>query len=753
MRNKLHLLSGTALLAAAMPVAAYAQSAENASAPEIIVTAQKRAEKLQDVPLAVTAVGADTIAQRGFTNITQVTRMAPNVNFNEGIVNPTLITPFIRGIGTIDNSPESDMPVAVSIDGVYLASVYGGLIDAFDIQQVEILRGPQGTLQGRNAPGGAVNITTRRPGDRWTVRGMAEYGKYSDIKLNLGVDGPLIEDKVGLKLAVLYRNADGFQKGMKWSGLRNPDGTANTSQDTPSGHKFGGRDSIAFKGGLQITPSDQLKIWLAGDYTKDKSPPTAFRDVNDGINHPRPEYADQLNTLACSIFGWCTPSKKYHTYQSQFGNNNVKNWGLTSNIDYDAGAATFTSVTGYRKITDTYFLDIDATPFPLLENKPTTVHQKTFSQEFRIASNDGGSLSFNDHVRWLIGGYYMHSKMFRDQSLYAFGGSIGTDYGQTLKSKALFAHVDIKPTDALTIAFGARESWDKKNFIVTARGATVVNPPATASASWKKFMYDATVNYKITPDVMAYVRYARGSRPGGFNQTLDTYNPETVDSVEGGLKTSLFDRKVTFNVTGFYYKYKGIQRQTSVAFDDNGDGTVDRFARVTANAGSSRAYGVEVELAAHPVEGLDLNLGVGYLDAKYLKWGDFEADGVTPIDNSTLPVLNAPKWTVNAGASYAIPVSDTGIITKITPSANLYYVSSQFTNTEAQPVSFDNGHELLSAALRFEGPENRYALTVFGENLTNAYYIQNGGSLGGLSLYQQEGRPRTYGVRLEFKFQ
>ncbi len=766
MKNKLYLLSGTALLAAGFPAVAHAQGANSYDVNEIIVTAQKREEKLQDVPLAVTAVGADQIAERGLANITEVTRLAPNVNFNEGIVNPTLITPYIRGIGTHDNSPESDMPVAVSIDGVYLASVYGGLIDAFDIQQVEILRGPQGTLQGRNAPGGAVNITTRRPGDVWTVRGMAEYGKFSDVKLNVGVDGPLIEDKLGLKLAMLYRNANGYQKGMRWSGLRNADGTANTSQDTPSGDRFGGRDSLSFKAGLQITPSDTVNIWLSGDYTKDKSEPTAFRDVNDGKSYPRPEYADQLNSLACVLFGWCTPSKKYTTYQADFGNNKITNWGLTSNIDVDLGAATLTSVTGYRKIRDEYALDIDATPFPLLEARPGVngddphVGQKTFSQEVRIASNDGGSMSMGDKLRWLIGGYYMKSNMVREQYLIVFGNNIGSDYRQKLKSYAIFGHVDVKLTDALTFGVGARESWDKKQFFVDMRGDTFVGE--SARKSWKKFMYDANVNYKFTPDVMGYVRYARGSRPGGFNHTpLSTYNPETVDSIEGGLKTQLLDRKVTFNVTGFYYKYKGIQRQTSTLFPD---GT---FARVNANAGKDRAYGLEVELSARPVEGLKLDVGLGYLNAKYKEWFDSEAnpaydptlpDGPTNqprliIDNSTLPVQKSPKWTINLGASYDIPVSDSGPLAKITPSVNLYHVSSQYTNTEAQPASYDNAHSLLSAALRMEGPDNRYALTVFGDNLTNSYYIQNGGDLGGLSAYVQEGRPRTYGVRLEFKFQ
>lgn len=585
MRLHFTLLAGTALGLLAMHDDARAQGADTGTATEIIVTAQKRAERLQDVPLAVSAVDANTISDRGFTNIAQISTMVPNVRIDEGIVNPTLITPFIRGIGTIDNGPEVDMPIAVSIDGVYLASVYGGLIDAFDIQQVEVLRGPQGTLQGRNAPGGAVNIITRRPGDHWVARGMFEYGRFEDVKVNIGFDGPLVPDLVGIKLAALYRNAQGFQKGIDWNG------TLDRSDDTFSGVRYGGRDSLGLKGGLSITPSDAINIWLSADYTKDKSKPTAFRDVNDGKSYPRPEYADELNTAACTAFGWCTPSPKYHSAQSFFGNNDVSNWGVSANMDFDLGPATLTSVTGYRKIKDTNRLDIDATPFPALETKDTTVNQKTFSQEIRLASDDDGALSANGLLRWVIGGYYMNSRMTRDQELFAFGNSIGNDYGQKLKSHALFGHVDIKPTEQLTISLGARESWDKKKFAVFANGAVVRDPPLTAQKSWKKFMYDANISYKLSPSAMIYARYAVGSRPGGFNQNLITYGMETVKSYEAGLKTDFLDRKVTFNATGFYYKYTDIQRQTSVAVDANGDGTPESFSRYTTNAGASHAWG------------------------------------------------------------------------------------------------------------------------------------------------------------------
>lgn len=717
--------ASTAVLALTLPFTAHAQDSANIG--EIIITAQKRAERLQDVPLAVTAVGADTIAARGFTNVVQVAQLSPNVSINEGIVNPTVIAPFIRGIGTGDSTPEADMPVAVSIDGVYLANIYGGLVDAFDIQQVEVLRGPQGTLQGRNAPGGAINITTRRPGDAWVVRGMAEYGRFSDVKLNLGVDGPLVQDLLGIKLAALYRHAKGFQTGLD-------------ENEQPTGQKYGGRDTLALKSGLQITPSDKIDIWLSGDYTKDKSPPTAFRDVNDGIDHPRPEYPDQLNTMACSIFNWCTPAKRHTTHQTYFGDNDITNWGVSSNINIDADAVTLTSITGYRKIKDTYVLDIDATPFPLLESRPTIVRQDTFSQEFRIASNDGGSLSMNDHIRWILGGYYMNFDMSREQHLFAFGNSIGDNYEQNLKSYALFGHIDIIPTEDLTISFGARESWDEKEFTNFTRNLN-------ANAKWKKFMYDATVNYKLTNDQMVYARYARGSRPGGFNNSTATYNPETVDSYEIGAKTSWLDQRLTVNLTGFYYKYKDIQRQIRIFAPDGSS-----FEQLTGNAGASHAYGAEFEVTALPVENLRLNLSLGYLDAKYDRWDDFELidDVPTLVDNSNLPMNHAPKWTVSAGIAYDIPINGNDLLAMVIPSVNLHHKSSHYTVNEAFPVSYEDGFSLLSAALRFEGPDQKYALTIFGDNLLNNYYIQNANNLGGLGLYVQEGRPRTYGVRLEF---
>lgn len=718
---------GAAITAAALtfpslafPTVAAAQTGNESTYGDIVVTAQKREERLQDVPLAVSAVSGDMIADRGFANISQLSQMTPNVNLSEGIVNPTVIVPFIRGIGTVDNSPESDTPVAVSIDGVYLASIYGGLIDAFDIQQVEILRGPQGTLQGRNAPGGAVNITTRRPGAEWTGRAMFQYGRFNDIRMNIGMDGPLIEDVLGVKLAFMRRKADGFSKNIT------------------TGERFGGRDTYAFKAGLELTPGDRLNIWLGGDYTKDKSEPTAFRDMNDGIAHPRPEYSAQLPTLACTIFGACTPSRRYTTGQSKFDDNYVRNWGLVSNINYDADAVTLTSITGYRKIRDDYYLDIDATPYPLLETMPSSVRQKTFSQEFRIASNDGGPLSFNNHVRWMIGAYYMEHDFVRDQALFAFGNDIGIDYAQDLTAKAIFGNVDIMPTEQLTLSFGARQNWDKKDF-------ENFTSSLTATAKWKKFVFDASVNYKFTPDHMAYFRFARGSRPGGWNQTVVTYNPETVDSWEGGVKTQWLDRRLTLNLTGFYYKYSDIQRQTSVVLPDGS------FVRATGNAGKSHAYGLEVELVARPIDNLNINFGLGYLKAKYDEWIDVDLSSGIIYDNSTLPVFQAPKWTINGGISYTVPVSDTGIVGAVIPAVNVYHKSAHYTNTEAQPVAYENGYTLLNASLKFRDPSERFALTFFADNILDNYYINNGGSLGGLSLYVQDAPPRTYGIRFEME--
>lgn len=728
MMKRVLICSAAPVAVAAVPGLAVAQNASASSAisdNEIIVTAQKREERLQDVPLAVSAVTGDQIAARGFANIAQLSQLAPNVNLNEGIVNPTSLVPFIRGIGLVDNTPETDPPIAVSIDGVYLSSAYGGLVDAFDIQQVEILRGPQGTLQGRNAPGGAVNIITRRPGDEWVGRAMVEYGRFDDFRMNVGVDGPLIEGVLGLKLAGMRRKSDGYQK------------------NVTTGERFGGRDTWALKGGLEITPTEKLNIWLGGDYTKDKSPPAAFRPANDGKNYPRPETGDQTNTLACSMFGDCTPYPKYTTGQTIFGDNNVTNWGLVANASYDAEAVTLTSVTGYRKIKDSYSLDIDATPFPLLEAHPTIVDAKTFSQEFRIASNQGGSLSFNDHVQWMIGGYHMNYKFTRVTDLFVFNNDIGTDYGQKLKSYAIFGNINVTPVENLELSVGARQNWDKKDFTHFTFGFE-------DKASWKKFVFDAGARYKFSPDHMGYLRFARGFRPGGFNQNTFTYAPETVDSWEAGLKTQWLDRRLTLNLAGFYYTYKGLQRQTDLY-----DPATTAFIRVTSNVGKAHAYGLELEMNAQPVDGLNLNFALGYLDAKYDKWLDFEGIDASgnpiPVDNSGLPVYHAPKWTVSAGVSYEIPVQ-TSIVGSITPAVNVYHKSAHFTQAQAIPVSYENGYTLLNASLKLKDPSGRFALTVFGDNLLDQYHQNSGGALGGLGNYLHDAPPRTYGVRFEMEF-
>lgn len=690
---------------------------------DIIVTAQKRSERLQEVPLAVSAIGGSDIADRGLSSLAQIGQLAPNVNLNDGIVNPTALVPFIRGIGMVDNTPETDLPIAVSIDGIYMPNVYAGFIDAFDIQQVEILRGPQGTLQGRNAPGGAVNITTRRPGDSWVLRGMAEYRRFDDIRLNVGIDGPIVEDMVGIKLAAMRRKADGFQK------------------NETTGEDFGGRDIWAFKAGLSLTPSENLDIWLSGDYTRDKSPPTSFRPANDGIDHPRPETDDQMNTIACMMFGACTPYPRYTTGQTFFGNNSTKIWGVSSTINWDIGGATLTSVTGYRDIRDVNYIDVDALPFPILEQRPTTMDSRTFSQEFRIASNDGGLLTFGDHIHWMFGAYHMDYKFFRGTDLYIFNVDNGLDYKQDLKSYALFGQLGVQPTEKLELTFGFRQNWDKKDFVNVTFGLG-------AEEEWKKFIFDVGVNYKFNYDHMAYARFARGFRPGGFNQNLTPYNEELVDSWEAGVKTQWLDRRLTVNLAGFYYTYDGIQRQTDVY-----DGL--RFVRVTSNAGKSRAFGAELEVIARPVENLNMNFAVGYLDAKYKEWTDFEGvdanNNPIPVDNSGLPVYHAPKWTINAGVSYEIPVSNS-FVGKIIPSADFYHKSSYFTQASAHPVSFENGYTLVNAALKLRDQSERFTLTFFADNIFDEYYINSGGTLGGLGLYIHEAPPRTYGARFEFEF-
>lgn len=711
-----YALAGCSLVAA---VPTYAQD-QSGSYGEIVVTAQKRAQSIQDVPISVTAVTSDDLRRVGASNISAVAKIAPNVSIMPGSINPTAISPIIRGIGTFSNEPLGDLAVAVSVDGVYLNSVYGGLISSFDVGQIEVLRGPQGTLQGRNAPGGAINITTRRPTDELEIRGEASYGRFNDLALRLAASGPLVGDKLSGKIVLMRENSQGYMRNLT------------------DGRHFGGRDSWLGRAGLQYK-DDSFNAFATVDYAEDHSPQGAMRAANTSQAYPRPETGRQNVPVACSVYGFCTPDPIYTARADYSAHSFFRTFGTTLNAQKDFGDISFNSVTGYRKLKDVTRQDLDRLPIPLYHDNNTELNSSQFSEEARLSSSaaDAGG-----KFEWLLGAIYNRGKFNRHNVTTVRGNfNNAARYGQTTTSTAIFATLGFRPLDNLKVSVGARQTWDKKKY------ETFTPVASSRTKSFDNFSMEANLQYEFSRRTMAYARFAQGYTAGGFNRSGTTFKPETLDSFEVGLKSSILENRVSLNVSAFRYKYSDLQRRTTVIA--NGVPATE-----IRNAAKAEMKGLELEVQANPVDGLRLRGALGILDSKYKRYIVQEPDptnpgSLRPVDNSALRLAFAPKWTASGEIAYEIPVN-VGPIANLTPQIAFSYKSAHTTNTEDVPVEAEHGYLLVDGSLRVASVNDRISLTAFVNNVFNEHYITGAGTLGGLGNFQIDGAPRTYGLRLTF---
>jgi len=692
---------------------------------EIVVTAEKRKERLLDVPIAITAVTGDFLDRTGARDIGDLTAMMPNVNFQPVSVVPSAAITFIRGIGERSVDPLVDQPNALTIDGVYIQGAHGSLFDTFDLDRVEVLRGPQGTLQGRNATGGAVMLYTRRPSlTQLELRGEVDYGNFGTWTAKAAVDGPLIQDTLAAKFAVMSTDSDGYVRNVF------------------AGGRTGGRRYTDMRVGLLFTPTSRLDVYLSGSFVIDNSQQAPGHNVTDDIAYPRTQTGAQGVSTLCSAFAQCTPDPPY-VVRSDFTARPYTHQALmTLTANWQLDAATLTSVTGYKRMPDHVRLDLDFTELSFLRVQDQYTADRTFSQEVRLASNNGGGLDAGGHLNWVAGVYYLNDQwdFIEHVCLPLLGITCDLPdavHGQKLESYAVFAHADYKLTDMWDVFLGARYTSDRKEYEQT------VPAPVAGSKSWGRATGEAGARLHFTPDTMAYARFAQGYRSGGFNSTGLTYDPETVNAWELGLKSLGWQRRLSVNGAVFLYDYKDLQRDVV-----GPSSTPPFYIEAVRNAARAKIGGAELEVTAVPFTALTLRSSIGYLNARYDQYVDYvpNAEGsLTAVDNSALRLPYAPKWTVNVGADYTVFTS----VTDMTFTAGYQYRTRFTTNPLDIPVGAQAAYGLLNASLRFAlGGQRAYSVTLYGENLTDKYYITAGENNGGLNLYQVAGMPRTYGVRL-----
>lgn len=649
MRNRV-LLATTALALAAGPAWAQGapQSTDAGGIEDIIVTARQRSESLQSVPVAVAAMDGAMIERTFIPDVDSIERFMPNVELGRHPFTGGGMSASIRGISFGDLDRSFEPAVAVSVDGVFLASNTGAMMDTFDIEAVEVLRGPQGTLFGRNTIGGVISIKRTKPTMDWGLKGQVTVGSYGVREYKVMANAPIVEDVLGLKIGGYRERSDSF------------------TRRASDGKREDGLDRYSLFGALRFNPSSAFDATLSIDHINDKS------------RYPSLVPLSAPGQTFCVAFGACIGTQGQQIADSGYKlalddypfEARLKHTAVTLNAKLDViDGVTVESITNYTKQKDA--LNVENTGGAPLANgahifvslRDQTANQ--FSQEVRAVSDLGGPFDF------VAGLYYMKSEFDLVQQAIVTGNrSQFFDAGQDLDAYAAYAEAYVEPIDKLRLTLGGRYTHEKKKFYIKFRNPTTgaitgqcpdatsaYAPCADPSVTFSKFTPRVTVDYRFTPDIMVYAGWSRGYRSGGWNSratvttAIGPYEPETVDSYEAGLRTSFWNNRARANVTFFRAKYKNKQEEVITASPINPLITQTQVQ----NAASATLQGVEGEFQLAPTRWLNLRAAVGYIDGKY----DAFLSGGVDIRNQR-NLRYAPKWSVSFGGDATIPVEATG---------------------------------------------------------------------------------------------
>lgn len=702
---------------------------------EIIVTARQRNESLQTTPVSVTAINVANLEETHAITIQDISGSVPNVFIQKQPSGGEAAAISIRGIAFADIEKSFDPAVGVVIDGIYSGTNTGQLLDFFDVASIEVLRGPQGTLFGRNTTAGVINVRRTLPTGEYGGEAEVSYGNYATSQEKGVFNMPLIKDVLALKLFEDHTNTNGYVRDVT-TGTEGPQSTTNN-----------------FGAALLYTPNTSFQGLL-----------TLEAQNFDGTTEN--SSGNITGFLVCKAAPAVDCNRNYsndlYTNFSQFPTpSNYTSPAATLELTQDlSGNFKLKSITGWRNSTELYLTDYDATSIPFYETIRNQYYRQ-FSQEFRLSGNITDTLD-------VVSGLYYFNSRYDIQATTLLGPLLGNREtnqfaGQTSKSYAGYADLDWQFAEQFRLSLGGRMTHDEKIFNNAFPGSFAAN----ASDDWNKFTPKVSVDYRPNSVVMIYASFAEGYRAGGFNgraSTLQTsltpYQPETVDSYEFGVKTETTDRRLAFDAAVFYSKYNNKQ-ESIIRLTPPGSPSPQET--VVANAATAKIYGFETEITARPIQALTLNLSAGYLDSHYDSFETLNATTLKPINLSGLSLIFNPKWTASASASYAMPTAVgmadlTGsyrhiasYFTSITPDPSnpnpaaptLNYLSSK--TRPYNPVD-------LSAGLTIDRVALHPKVNLYVRNLLDDRGEATETVVPGLFASVTPREPRTFGVELGVKF-
>lgn len=755
---------GICFSASALPSSAQ-ETGQSGGLDEIVVTAQHREERLQDVPIAVSAVTASSLADTGVDASSDLPQIVPSVQFTRSGASGLF---FVRGVGTTNAAVGEEGSNALYVDGVYMADLAQTVNNFNNIDRVEVLKGPQGTLFGRNATGGLIHVITREPGYDTVFQGQIGYGNYETVNARAYVATPVTDNlSVDLALTRTHQN-EGWGR--------------NTTLDRENKIQnfWGARSKAVFR------PTDRLKFVLAGDYYENEDNLTLGYQIAPGT---------------VNAGGATSPDGWWDTTLDNYPMTRQKIWGVSLTGEMDLDFATLTSISAYRKSRNHSDLDVDGGPAPLL-NIGFVSGGKSIQQEVRLASSSVEPFS------WQLGLFYLRSESDNDSffSGAAFGGARGQHILADLKTNSYAAFGEatytITPTTQLTA--GIRYTADRRHFVgsqftILANGdsipgGTVTSPSGTplpmpgiqdSRLKYNEITWRVALKQDITPDINVYASVNRGFKAGSYSLQSplnDPYLPQFITAYEAGIKSELFDRRLRVNISGFHYDISDYQVRSAVV--TNGV----PGSSLVLNAATVKVDGVDLEFEAAPIEALRIFGGATWLNSRFDKFGGPGADIQAPItypnanssanplehtrcvatgskepgrigtgpltggfttcfgDASGNRTMNAPKFTASLGASYNIQVGETGSVRL----SALYSYNSGFA-FEPDNVQRQKEYDLINASVEYRPTEN-LGIELWGRNLGNTKYAVQKISTSGIAVTSAVGAPRTYGVNINMDF-
>lgn len=721
-KKQLMLASGvTALVISAMSGSALAQEAPSVQEDDsvvrlgdVMVVSRKRAagEVLQNTPVAATAFGAQQLEEAGVKDLTDVGRMAPSVSLQpssqKGVQNFS-----IRGMGVSGSTPSDEPAVGIFQDGIYWGSNYGALNELFDMEGVEILRGPQGTLFGRNVTGGAVSVRSARPSFNPSAEGTAGIGNYGLKEASGVVTGPLIGDKLAGRLAIQARRLDGY------------------FTNTVTGNDYGESDSFIVRPSLTWDVSPTFSVTALAEWFMDSGDPTVVRGIAPCTI---PGCAPNLATIE----GFKNSNNYYDVAYNVPGSNDVDVFLGVVEANWDVFGGVLTSVTGVRNVSTRVVTDFDGTPSAGFLQQ-IAQDQEQFSSELRFAAE------VNNFLSYTVGLYYFDQKFdFRERrSLNNNATNIATRSHLDNDSFAAFADADFRLTDKLTVTAGVRYTQETKTASAAAFGAcsldwencTFTGPLSTSDENTSPRI---SVSYDIADKQLIYASATRGFRSGGFSlrgtALIEPYRAEEVTAYEIGYKGDLLDRRLRLNLAAYQNTYDDLQRTVLGVSESAG------VVQSVFNAAAATVTGAEVEVTAILSNNFEVTAAYGYTDAKYDEYLGY-------TNPSAISFVRIPENTATIAARYERTLADGA---QLVARAAAQYTDEYFyddTNLLKQEP-----YTLVDASLAYTNATGDWTVTLWGKNLTEEEYSPWGSTLGALGENRFPGAPRTFGIRLQARY-